>query len=194
LGWASSVPVSYVTRVFPTVPFAHEDSGGLMVLAKLLKAGFLHREIREKGGAYGGMASANPETGLLSLLSYRDPHLVRTLKVYDDAARWAVDGGFTEKDIQEAILAVFAEIDKPLSPGGRGFREFANIRQGLTRELRQELRRKVLATDRNALRRLAHTYLVERRQQSAVSVISGEDVLKKANAELGEEHLEIRRI
>lgn len=194
LGWATSVPVSYVTRVFPTAPYTHEDSGGLMVLAKLLKAGVLHREIREKGGAYGGMASANPETGLLSLLSYRDPHLVRTLKVYDEAARWAAAGQFSDQDIKEAILAVFAEIDKPLSPGGRGFREFANIRQGLTQEMRQNLRSKILATDRQTLQRLAQDYLIARRAQSAVSVLSEEDLLKKANAELGEEQLEIRKI
>lgn len=194
LGWAASVPVAYVTRVFPTVAYTHADSGGLMVLAKLLKAGYLHREIREKGGAYGGMASSNPETGLLSLLSYRDPHLTRTLRVYDEAADWAAAGRFSDQDIKEAILAVFGEIDKPLSPGGRGYREFANTRQGLSLEMRQELRRKVLATDRATLRRLARTYLVEGRPRSAVSVLAGEDSLRQANQELGEEGLEIRKI
>lgn len=194
LGVIASVPVSFVTRVFPTAPYTHDDSGGLLVLAKLLRAGYLHREVREKGGAYGGMASANPETGLMSLLSYRDPHLSRTLRVYDEAAHWAADGRFNDQDIKEAILAVFADLDKPLSPGGRGFREFANTRQGLTLDMRQDLRRKVLATDRATLQRLAQTYLVEGRARSAVSVLAGEDLLQKANGELGEEGLEIRRI
>uniref|UniRef100_UPI003D1C14E3 insulinase family protein n=1 Tax=Geoalkalibacter halelectricus TaxID=2847045 RepID=UPI003D1C14E3 len=194
LGWIASVPVSFVTRVFPTVPFTHADSGGLLVLAKLLRASYLHREIREKGGAYGGMSSANPETGLMSLLSYRDPHLVRTLRVYDEAAHWAAAGRFSDQEIKEAILAVFSELDRPLSPGGRGYREFANTRQGLTLEMRQDLRHKVLATDRTALQRLAQTYLVEGRARSAVSVLAGEDLLRKANAELGGEGLEIRKI
>ncbi len=194
IGWAANVPVSFVTRVYPTVAYTHRDSGGLLVLAKLLRASFLHREIREKGGAYGGMASANPETGLFSLLSYRDPQLVRTLKVYDEAAEWAAKGDFSDAEIREAILAVFAELDKPLSPGGRGYREFANRVQGLTLEMRQELRSKVLATDRDTLKRLARQYLLGARESSAVAVISNEELLHKANAELGEEALEIRKV
>ena len=150
-GWATSVPVSYVTRIFATVPYTHPDAAPLTVLAKLLRASYLHREIREKGGAYGGMASYDAEGGLFSLLSYRDPHLARTLRVYDDAIDWAVAGRFDDEAINEAILAVFSELDRPLSPGGRGHREFANRRQGLSAEMRQSLREKVLETDRAAL-------------------------------------------
>ena len=86
-GWALSAPVNYVGRVFRAVPYTHPDSAALMVLSKLLRAEYLHREIREKGGAYGGLASFSAESGMLSLLSYRDPHLVRTLRVFDDAVQ-----------------------------------------------------------------------------------------------------------
>ena len=34
--------------------------------------------------------------------------------------------------LQEAILASFGELDRPLSPGGRGHREFLYARQGVT--------------------------------------------------------------
>jgi hypothetical protein len=193
-GWATSVPVSYVTRVFPTVPFTHPDTAALLVLAKLLRAGFLHREIREKGGAYGGLASCNPEAGTFSLLSYRDPQLARTLRVYDEAAQWVAAGSFSTEEIDEAVLAVFGELDRPLSPSGRGHREFANIRQGLTRQMRQRLREGVLAAGRSDLQRVAERYLVAGRKESAVSVIAGEEALRQANAELGEEGLEIERI
>jgi len=193
-GWATSVPVSYVTRVFPTAPFTHPDTAALLVLAKLLRAGFLHREIREKGGAYGGLASCNPEGGTFSFLSYRDPQLARTLHVYDEAAQWAAAGDFTAEEIDEAVLAVFGDLDRPLSPSGRGHREFANTRQGLTLEMRQTLRQGVLAADRGDLQRVAERYLVTGRPQSAVSVIAGEEALREANRELGEEGLEIERI
>ena len=194
LGWASSVPVAYVTRVFRTVPFTHPDTPPLLILAKLLRAGFLHREIREKGGAYGGLASCNPEAGTFSLLSYRDPQLAPTLRVYDAAAQWAASGAFTDEEIDEAVLAVFSDLDRPLSPGGRGHREFANTRQGLTRQMRQALRAGVLAATREDLQRVAQSYLVEGQAQSTVSVVAGEEALLKANAELGEEGLVIERI
>jgi hypothetical protein len=194
LGYMTSIPVAYVTRVFRTVPYTHDDSAPLMVLAKLLRAGFLHREIREKGGAYGGLAGYDPEGGLFSLLSYRDPQLARTLRVFDQAVDWAAAGGFTDNEIDEAILSVFADLDRPLSPGGRGNREFANTRQGLTLEMRRHLRRGVLATDRSRLMAAAKTYLGTGRSESAVSVIAGEEMLTQANGELGSEGLIIERI
>lgn len=193
-GWATSVPVSYVARVFPTVPFTHPDSGGLLVLAKLLRAGFLHREIREKGGAYGGMASCDPEAGIFCLLSYRDPQLVRTLKVYRDAVDWAVGGQFSDSEIKEAILAVFGDLDRPLSPASKGLREFGCRQQQLTLEMRQGLRSRVLATDRAGLQRVASQYLDAGWDRSAVGVVSAEETLRQANLELPGLQLTIDRI
>lgn len=193
-GLAASVPVSYVARVFPGVPYAHPDAPGLAVLAKLLKAAYLHREIRERGGAYGGMAGFAPESGLFSLLSYRDPHVVRTLRVFDDAARWAAGGGFGHEDVKEAVLGVFSDLDTPLSPGGKAAREFACRRLGLDRELRQGFREAVLAADRGALAALAERYLVAGRPASAVAVVASEEALKRANSELGDEALAVEKV
>ncbi len=193
-GWATSVPVNYVTRVFRTVPYTHPDSAALMVLAKLLRANFLHREIREKGGAYGGLASYNAEGGTFSFLSYRDPQLVRTLKVYDDAVAWAIAGEFDQTQLKEAILSIFSDLDRPLSPGGRGSHEFANICQGLTLEKRNTLRRQVLAMDHRTLMTVASRYLAPQNRLSSVGVIAGETALIQANDELGEMKLEIAKI
>jgi len=44
---------------------------------------YLHREIREKGGAYGGGASH--QSGMLAFYSYRDPNVLPTLDHYKNA-------------------------------------------------------------------------------------------------------------
>lgn len=194
LGFSTSVPVAYVTRVYRGVSFTHPDAPALTVLAKLLKSGFLHREIREKGGAYGGMAGYNPESGLFSMLSYRDPQITRTLRVYEQAVDWAVRGGFSDQAVDEAVLAVFGDLDRPLSPGGKGSREFANILQGLDLETRNAYRQGVLACGRDDLARVAARYLGGAEAQSAVAVIAGPEALEQANRELGSEGLEISRI
>ncbi len=191
-GWIWSVPVNYVTRAFRAVPYSHPDSAALTVLSKLLRAEFLHREIREKGGAYGGLASYNNEAGIFSLLSYRDPHLLRTLEVYDQAIDWACAGEFSAETVKEAILAVFSDLDKPLSPSGVGAQEFANLRQGMTLEMRNVMRQQLLAVDAAALRRVAETYL--KNGQSAVAVLAGETALQQANEQLGEQALELRKV
>ena len=194
IGWSTSVPVNYVSRVFRAVPYTHPDSAALMVLAKLLRAGYLHREIREKGGAYGGLANYGAEGGIFSFLSYRDPHLTRTLQVYDDAVDWAIAGRFDDEQIKEGILSIFADLDRPLSPGGRGSQEFANIEQGLTLEMRNALRRRILAIDRETLCQTAARYLSREKRLSAVGVIAGETALRQANQELGEDFLHIETI
>ncbi|MHB8709501.1 MAG: insulinase family protein, partial [Desulfuromonadales bacterium] len=156
----------------------------LLVLAKLLRANFLHREIREKGGAYGGMAGYNADGGLLSLLSYRDPHLLRTLEVYREAVDWACRGDFTEEMIREAILATFGELDRPLSPGGRGHREFLCQQQGLSVEVRQRLRDGILAVTSRVLADVARRHLLDGFAHSAMGVLAGEALLEPARSEL----------
>ena len=119
---------------------------------------------------------------------------MRTLNVYRDAVDWAASGQFSDTEIKEAILAVFGELDRPLSPASKALREFACRQQQLTREMRQKLRSQVLATDRASLQRVAAKYLGEGWNNSAVGVVSGEDALRQANLELPELQLAIERI
>ena len=191
-GISWSLPVNYVTRVFRAVTYTHPDAAALTVLSKLMRAEFLHREIREKGGAYGGMASYSAEAGLFSMLSYRDPHIQRTLEVYEQAIDWAVSGNYPDDAVKEAILAVFSDLDKPLSPAGMGAQEFANLRQGMTLEMRNHMRRQLLNVDASALKRVAQQYLHQ--GQSAISVLAGEPALRDVNEQLGDHALEIRKI
>ena len=72
-GWGTSTAVSFVAQTFQTVRLGHPDSPALSVIAKMLRSMYLHREIREKGGAYGGFSLYNAEDGLFSFGSYRDP-------------------------------------------------------------------------------------------------------------------------
>src|SRR5579864_4064597 len=56
--WTAPVPVAFNVRSFKTVRYTHADAPALLVLANYLRDTFLHRELREKGGAYGGFAQA----------------------------------------------------------------------------------------------------------------------------------------
>jgi len=126
------------------------------------------------------------------MMSYRDPHIVRTLQVYDQAIAWVVNGEVGEEVLKEAILAVFSDLDKPLSPAGTGAQEFANLRQGMTLEMRNAMRKQLLAVDVASLQRVARDYLQQ--AESAVSVLSGEAALRQANQQLGDRALELRKI
>ena len=45
--------VNHVWCVIPTVPYTDPVCGVLRIISKILSLNYLHREIREKGGAYG---------------------------------------------------------------------------------------------------------------------------------------------
>ena len=65
--------IHHVGKSLLTVPYNHPDSPALAVLARLMTNGFLHREVREKNGAYGGGANFSSLTGVFNFMSYRDP-------------------------------------------------------------------------------------------------------------------------
>lgn len=160
------LPVNYISRCLPTVPYIHEDHPKLRILAKLLSAKFLHREIREKGGAYG--SGAKMGGGIFSFYSYRDPNFEGTLSAFEDSIQWALEGKFTDQDIEEAKLSVFAEVDKPVSPSNRGMLYFT---QGVTDEMRQANRDRLFNVTRDDVIHVARTYLASSDVPNAVAVL-----------------------
>jgi Zn-dependent M16 (insulinase) family peptidase len=155
---------------------------------------YLHREIREKGGAYGGFAVYNSEDGLFSLASYRDPHIVSTLNVFKRAADFIRSGDYSEEDINEAILQICADIDKPDAPGASARKAFYREIISLSDEARQDYKQRILALTRDQVLQAAEKYFDPDNTQQAVAVISGEDQLKSANQKLSAHALKLYRI
>ena len=155
---------------------------------------YLHREIREKGGAYGGFAVYNSENGLFCLGSYRDPHIVATLDVYRAAADFIRAGTYTEEDIKEAILQACSEIDKPEPPGPAARQAFYRSIVSLTDEARNRFKHGLLTLTRRQVKRAAEAYFDEDAVKRAVAVISGEERLKAANEKLADNPLTIHQI
>lgn len=193
-GWSTSTAVSFVAQTFSTVRLGHADSPALAVIAKLLRSLYLHKEIREKGGAYGGFAIYNAEDGLFSFGSYRDPHIVNTLDVYRKAADFIRSGDFTEEDVKEATLQVCSEIDKPDPPGPAARKAFYRKLVGLSDETRLENKEKLLALTRKSIMTSADRYFNVDPSNKAIAVISSREQLDLANKKLGRFQLAINRI
>ena len=193
-GWHTASAVSFVAQVMPTVGMDHTDAPMLAVMAKLLRSAYLHREIREKGGAYGGFAIYQPEDGLFALASYRDPHIVRTLNVFKKAAQFISSGDFDETDVHQAILQVASEIDKPDAPGQAAQKAFFRQLLGLSDELRQQFKAGVLAVSKKCLVDTAQRYFNSQNGQWATAVISGKEQLEAANEQLPDEPFDLQSI
>jgi Zn-dependent M16 (insulinase) family peptidase len=193
-GWSTSTTVSFVAQTFPTVRLGHADSPALSVIAKMLRSMYLHREIREKGGAYGGFALYNAEDGLFSFGSYRDPHIVGTLNVYSGAADFIRSGKFTEEDVNEAILQVCSEIDKPDPPGPAARKAFYRQVIGLSDETRLRNKENLLKLTRKAVMDTAERYFDDIASNRAVAVISSRDLLEAANQKFAGQSLSLHSV
>ncbi len=193
-GWSTSTAVSFVAQSFKTVRMGHEDAPALSVISKLLRSLFLHREIREKGGAYGGLALYNSEDGIFSFASYRDPHIATTLKVYDNAFDFIKKGSYTEEDIKEAILQKCSEIDKPDPPAPASSKAFYRKLVGLTDSARVQFKEQLLSLTRTGVMDAAEKYFNKEDNKQSVAIISSEEHLKKANTKLPGEPLSINMI
>jgi len=193
-GWSTSTAVSFVALTFETVRITHADAPALAVISKLLRSMYLHREIREKGGAYGGFAIYSPEDGLFCFGSYRDPHIVETLKVYDAAADLIRSGSYSAEDVKEAILQVCSEIDKPDPPGPAARKAFYRKIVSLSDEIRSQFKTRLLTLTRRDVMQTAEKYFDIQSGQRAIAVISNEKKLKEANQLLADQPLKLYQI
>ncbi len=181
--WATSSQVNFCSRAFPTVPLEHEDTPALMVLGGFLRNNFLHRAIREQGGAYGGGASFDPDSGSLRFYSYRDPRLAETLADFDASIAWLLENSHEWRLVEEAILGVIGSIDKPGSPAGEAKKSFHAALHGRTPEQRRRTRARILEVREADLKRVTERYLSG--DNASTAVIGSPDTLKGAADGLG---------
>ncbi|HEY0832223.1 MAG TPA: insulinase family protein [Candidatus Dormibacteraeota bacterium] len=175
------VPVAFNVRVFKTVRYTHQDSPALLVLANYLRDTFLHRELREKGGAYGGYAQAGVASATFYFGSYRDPNIVRTYDVFDQAVRWVTDGDIDAEALKEAILGSCGDVDPLESPDIKGRREATNRATGFTKEARERFKQRLLQVTGDDLRRVTRGYLMG--AAAAQTTVAGPDLVEAARKE-----------
>ena len=125
IGWITGSQVCYCAEAFQGVPREHPDAPALSVLATVLRNGFLHTAIREKGGAYGAGATNDTSTNTFKFFSYRDPRCSETFDDFKKSREWSLNN-ITQDHLDEGVLGIISSIDKPLSPYGEAMSDFAN--------------------------------------------------------------------
>ncbi len=178
--WTTSTSVNFCAKAYPTVPVEHPDAAPLTVLAGFLRNGFLHRTIREQGGAYGGGASQDCSTASFRFYSYRDPRLEETLQDFDRAIDWLLNEEHEPRQLEEAILGIIGQLDKPSSPAGEAKDAFHNQLHGRTPAQRQRHRQHLLMVTLEDLKRVGKTYL--RAENASIAVIGNPGAEKTARS------------
>lgn len=160
--------VYYSGLSLPTVPYTSSQGAPLAILAQLLTHKHLHREIRERGGAYGGGAYSKGLDGVFGFYAYRDPNPENTMKVISEVGRWAVEREWTAVDLEEAKLSVFQALDAPRSVSEEGMTRFVS---GVTPEMEQVRREQLLDVSKSQVRDVAEKFLAEGIRKGNLAVL-----------------------
>ena len=187
--WVTDTKVNFCAKAYPTVTIAHPDAAPLSVLGGFLRNGYLHRAIREEGGAYGGGAGHDPGSAAFRFYSYRDPRFQATLDDFDQSLEWLQEHKHEPRQVEEAILGVVSQIDKPGSPSGRAKQAFFDNLYGRDPEFLRTYRRQVLAVTLNDLQRVATTYLNP--EKANIAVLTDSNTARQEAASLELEVIEL---
>ena len=140
------INASYAAATFEnSLPYMGKDQQALRLGLQLVKSEYLHREVRELGGAYGVMTEATLGgiTGGIAFSSYRDPAPERSLETFNKVGAWLSDtNNVTQSRLNEAKLRLFASMDHPVTCDSFGAKQRIS---GLTPEGEQHIRDTLLA-------------------------------------------------
>ena len=157
--WMVDSQVNFCAWALPTVTMCHEDAAALAVLGGVLRNGYLHTAIREKGGAYGAGATHDSSLACFKFYSYRDPRVEGTFNDFAASVDWVLNKASGDDLVEQAVLGIIGGLDRPGSPAGEARQNFHLDKSGRSRELRQQSRDRLLSVRWADVRRVADIYL-----------------------------------
>ncbi|MDD4355920.1 MAG: insulinase family protein, partial [Smithellaceae bacterium] len=174
-GIAVPTQVSYVARAMKAPPYNDPSSAILMLTSRELSNSYLYKHIRVQGGAYGGMSSFDATLGIFAFLSYRDPHIAKTLRVFQEAQKFYSENDMQAEDMEKAIISALGALDKPLDPSSRGYVAMIRHFVGVTDQMRQSFRDQIFSATPQKVRETLAGYFEKASRSKAVAVISAQE-------------------
>jgi Zn-dependent M16 (insulinase) family peptidase len=169
--------VNYVGRAINLFDNGYKMDGSALVITKYLRTAWLWEKVRVQGGAYGAMCGFDPNCGVLTFASYRDPNLAATLEAYGQTADFLKNLQLDEDELTRALIGAIGGIDTYLLPDAKGYTDMVRYLTGQTDEKRQKLRDELLSTTADDFKAFAEVLSMEK---AVTAVLSSSDVVKKS--------------
>ncbi len=176
-GLMSSAQVQYVCRAGNFEKKGLPYTGALRVLRVMMGYDYLWTQVRVKGGAYGCMCNFG-KSGESYFVSYRDPNLEKTIKIYEKAADYIAGFEADERTMTQFIIGAVSELDTPLTPAQMGNYSLSGYMTHYTMERVQKDRDELLATDAATIRNLA-AYIRAFMSDDCLCVVGNEQKIKE---------------
>lgn len=177
-GFKTSGQVQYVAQTGNFRKKGFSYTGALEILKVALSYDYLWMNLRVKGGAYGCM-SGFKRSGESYLVSYRDPHLRRTLEVYAGVPDYIRNFQADEREMTKYIIGTISGKDVPKTPQMKGNISKTAYFSGVTMEMLQEERDQILDATTEDMKKLAPIVEAVLEEQQ-ICVVGSENAVEKA--------------
>jgi Zn-dependent M16 (insulinase) family peptidase len=181
-GFSLPTQVNYVGQGFNLYETGYRFHGSVLVICRYLNNTWLWERIRVQGGAYGAFCSFDRLSGALTLVSYRDPNLMRTLQVYSALAQFLRETSLSEEELQRTIIGAIGDLDQYQLPDAKGYTSLVRYLTGITDEERQQIRRQILETKASDFKLWAEA-LQTFADQGLTKILGSENSLQAVEAE-----------
>ena len=153
-GFTTAGQVQFVCRAGSFGKRGLPYTGALRVLRVILGYDYLWNRVRVTGGAYGCMSSFTKD-GNAYFVSYRDPHLARTIRTFEEAPDYVRSFDADERTMTKYIIGAVSAMDHPMTPPTYGKYSLTAYMTGLTEEFVRKERMEVLDCGPEQIRGLA---------------------------------------
>ena len=89
------------------------------------------------------------------MVSYRDPNLAATNKIYEGIVEYLENFTIDERDMTKYVIGAISDLDTPLTPSLKGGRFMSAYLSGVTDDMQQQERSQILDVTQEDIRGLA---------------------------------------
>ncbi len=180
-GFKDASQIQYVAMAGDFVKAGFKYNGTYKILNTILGYDYFWIKVRVQGGAYGCNMNSSRQ-GDLVFVSYRDPNLSETLKVFEQTGEYLRNFDADDRDMTKYIIGTVSGLDTPLTPSQRGLRGLNCYLSGIKYENLQKARDEILDATVEDIRALAEP-VEAAMAQGNICVVGNEDAIN-ANADL----------
>jgi len=151
-GLAAPLQVNYVAQARNMADVGYAPHGSMLVACRYLRNAYLWERVRVRGGAYGAFCTFDRNAGLLTMLSYRDPNIAKTLEAFAEAGGFLSTLDISPEELERAVIGTVGDLDAYMLPDTQGHVALVRHWTRDTEEARQTLREEVMGTSLEQLR------------------------------------------
>ncbi len=179
-GFGIPASVYYVGKGMNLHERGYVFHGSARVISRYLRNSWLWDQVRVRGGAYGAFCLYDGFSGVVTLLSYRDPHFSGTLRVFDGAGDFLINTPLSREEQAKAIIGAIGDEDSYLLPDAQGYTSMVRHLAGVTGEYRQSVRGEIFSTSPDHFREFGR-HLKMLKDFGTVSVMGPERGIREAS-------------